>query len=535
MVNSILLFITGLTIFLFAMVKLGSLMQQLFSSRIRGYLKISVAKPIYGFLMGIVATILLQSSSATTLLTIGIVSAGLISFYHSLGIILGADVGTTLTAQLVVWKFTSLSPVIIFIGGILMFLGKEKWSSIGEAVLYFGFIFFGLSLTAEATAPLKNSPTFVSFFHSSNHPVIGVGIGIIFTGIVQASAIPISIMVIMGQQGLISIENAVPIVLGANIGTTVTAMLGSVVADINGKRSAVSHLLFKTIGVILCVLIFPVFVSFIKSISSDIAQQIAISHFIFNIFIALLFGFLLKPFSSFVERILPGKDEAMPLWPEFLDAKCLTSAVDALSCVQKELSREIMLARKMLNESLGLIPNFKPAKRRDIGYIEMIIDNLQAEITKYLWNISCGQLSPELSKRLFAFSSIVYDIERIGDHSVNIVELSESKYLRRAEFSEPAKVELKEIGELTIRSVDLASDIIKDSDLPKIKLVMDLTERIDYLTKQAIERHLERFYQRVCRAEAGPIFVDMLVNLEGIARHCRIIAEHLNSLEVNEN
>jgi len=531
MVNSILLFITGLVLFLFGMIKLSELMQQQLSGSIRDYLKISVARPVYGFFMGIVSTLLLQSSSATTLLTMGVVSAGLISFYHSLGIILGADIGTTLTAQLVVWRFTTVSPFIILVGGILMFTGKDRLRSYGEAIFYFGLIFFGLNLTSEATAPLKNNQSFIRFFQEAKNPLIGVCIGAVFTGIVQASAIPVGIMVIMGQQGLISIDNAVPVVFGANIGTTVTALLGSLVLNINAKKSALSHLLFKIIGVALALVFFPFFIGLIKNLSSHVSQQVAFSHFILNLSIALLFGFLLKPFSYIIEKIIPGKDETLPIWPEHLNKKCLTSAEDALGCVRKELVREIALARKMLFESLGLINNFKSAKRKDLGYIEIVIDNLQAEITRYLWNISCGQLSPELSKRLFAFSSIVYDIERMGDHSTNIVELSESKHLRSAMFSEPALVEINEIGRLVVETVDLTSSVIESGNRVNLDKIGEMTAKIDFLIKEAIDRHLQRFYQRICRAEAGPIFVDMLVNLEGIARHCRIIAEHLKTLE----
>ncbi|MCX8110928.1 MAG: Na/Pi cotransporter family protein [Syntrophorhabdaceae bacterium] len=532
MFNNILLFITGLVLFLFGMIKLSELMQQQLSGSIRDYLKISVARPIYGFFMGIVSTLLLQSSSATTLLTMGVVSAGLISFYHSLGIILGADIGTTLTAQLVVWKFTTISPFIILAGGILMFTGKERQRSIGEAIFYFGLIFFGLNITSEATAPLKNNQAFIRFFQEVKNPLIGVGIGAVFTGIVQASAIPVGIMVIMGQQGLISIENAVPIVFGANIGTTVTALLGSLVLNINAKRSAISHLLFKVIGVIFALVFFPFFIDLIKTLSSQVSQQVAFSHFFLNLLVALIFGFFLKPFSYIMEKIIPGKDETLPLWPEYLNKRCLNNADDALECVRKELVREIVLARKMLIDSLGLINNFKSAKRKDLGYIEMVIDNLQAEITKYLWNISCSQLSPELSKRLFAFSSIVYDIERMGDHSTNIVELSESKHIRRAIFSEPALIEIKEIGRLVIQTVDLTSSVIEDKNRVNLDVIIDMTAKIDHLIKDAIDRHLQRFYQRICRAEAGPIFVDMLVNLEGISRHCRIIAGQLKGLEV---
>jgi phosphate:Na+ symporter len=512
--QGILLFIIGLTLFLFGMIKLSTTMQGLFSGRIRGYIRVSVKKPVYGLLLGIFSTILFQSSSATTLVTVGIVSAGLVSFYHSLGIILGADIGTTLTAQLVVWKVTTISPVIVFLGGILFFASKERWKPIGDA-----------------TSPLKENDTFLSFFRETKNPFIGVVIGIVFTGIVHASAIPVSILIILGQQGLINIENALPIVLGANIGTTVTAIMGAAVTNINGKRSALAHLLFKFFGVTISLVFFPIFVISVKYLSTDIAQQIAFGHFVLNLLIAIVFIFLLQPFSKLVEIIIPGTDHTFPLWPEFLEEKYLATPDEALICVKKELGREIMLTQKMLNTSLSLIPEFKPAKQRDISYIELVVDNVQAEITQYLWNVSCGQLTPSLSKKLFAFSSIVYDIERIGDRSTNIVELAESKHKRNAIFSDPAMAELKEIGDLVMRNLDDAAMLIEQRDGNRIKDVFERHVQVVVAIKAATEKHLVRFYKKMCRAEAGPIFVDILVNLERISDHCLVIAEHIKGID----
>ena len=506
-------------------------MQGLFSGRIRTYIRLSVKKPVYGLLLGVVSTVLFQSSSATTLLTVSIVSAGLISFFHSLGILLGADIGTTLTAQLVVWKVTNISPVIVFLGGILSFAGKEKWKSIGEAILYFGLIFYGLSLIGDATAPVKENALFVRFFQEAKNPFIGLGIGLVFTAIVQASAIPISILIILGQQGLVSLEGALPIVFGANIGTTATAILGSIVTNINGKRSAVSHVLFKLIGVIVCLIFLPVFLRLLKQLSPDIAQQIAFGHFILNVLITIIFMFFLKPFSLFVEKIIPGTNQVLPLWPEFLDEQCLTTPEEALVCVKKELGREIVLTQKMLITSLSLIHAFKPAKQRDISYIELVVDNVQTEITQYLWNISCGQLTPALSKKLFAFSTVVYDIERIGDRSTNIVELAESKHKRNAIFSEPAEKELSEIGNLVLKNLDDTVMLIELRDTKRIQDVFERHLQVVLAIKAATEKHMERFYQKVCLAEAGPIFVDMLVNLERISDHCQIIAEHMKKID----
>jgi phosphate:Na+ symporter len=531
MIHSIFLFLAGIALFLLGMLKLTSQMQSVFSSRIRGYIRFSVRKPFYGLLTGLFTTIIFQSSSATTLLTMGLVSAGLVSFYHSLGIIPGADIGTTLTIQLVVWKVTDVSPLFLFGGIILYFIAKGHLKVIGEALLYFGTIFFGISLIGDAATPLKNSPLFTHYFLNTQNPVMGILIGLVFTSIVQASAIPIGVLVILGQQGLVSIDNAIPIVIGANIGTTATALIGSFASDLNGKRTAFAHLLFKCAGALVCFALLPLFLSILKALSSNIAQQVALGHFLINFIIVVLFIFILAPFSSFVYRIIPGDQKVLPLWPEFLDSKSLVKPDDALVCVKNELSREITLAQTMLKESLGLVYEYKESKQRSIMYMELVVDNLQTEMTKYLWSISCGELSQPLTKRLFAFSSFAYDIERMGDRSVNLAGLAEQKYKRKAHFTEAAKDELRDIGELVMENLSDAASLIAHKDLARIRVVVERERRVDVKIKNAIARHLERFYKKFCVAEAGPIYVDMLVNLERISDHCRLIAELVNGFD----
>lgn len=528
--NHLLLFLTGLALFLFGMMKLSTGMQNLFSGRMRDFIKFSVKNPFFGLLTGVGATTFFQSSSATTLLTVGVVSAGLISFYHSLGIILGADIGTTLTAQLVVWNVTALSPFIMFVGVLIFFSGVERWKSAGEMIIYFGLIFFGLGLVGDATAPLKNNEHFLRFFRETKNPLLGVAIGVVFTAIVHASAIPISILIVLGQHGLISIEGALPIVFGANIGTTATAIVGSIFMSVNGKRSALSHLLFKCCGVAVCLLLFPFVVTLLRSLSSSIAQQIAYSHVLLSLLIVVLFIFCLEPFSRVIEKILPGKDEALPLWPEYLDRKCLVTPRDALICVNRELGREIILAGRMFAESVGLIESWSEARKKDIMYIELVVDNLQAEITTYLWNISCGELSPELSKRLFAYSVIVDDIERIGDRATNLVELSESRYRRGAAFSDQAYGEIREIADMVAKNIEHTSLLLEYKDLGIVREVLYRHEEVRLKVNEATEKHLKRFYTKQCPAEAGPLFIDILMNLELISEHCQTIAGRIEGL-----
>ena len=263
--REIIIAVSGIILFLIGMVHLSSAVQKLINVRIKEYIRYAVEKPLYGLFTGAISTIIFQSSSATTALTVGLVSAGLISFYSSLAIILGADIGTTLTVQFVIWRFTEISPLFISLGGLLWLTGRGKWEIIGEMVFYFGLIFFGLDLVGQAAEPLKNSPSFINFIAQTKNPFLGIGLGVIITGIVHASAIPISILVLLAQQDLVSLENALPVIMGANIGTTVTALLAGTVATMSGKRSAVSHLIFKCVGVVVCFIFMPYFADIVKS------------------------------------------------------------------------------------------------------------------------------------------------------------------------------------------------------------------------------------------------------------------------------
>jgi phosphate:Na+ symporter len=529
--KEVLIFASGLVLFLFGMRKLSAGVQQLFTSRIREYIRYSVRRPVYGLLTGIVTTILFQSSSATTLLTVGMVSAGLMTFYHSLGIILGADIGTVLTVQLVVWKFTDISPIIVVSGGILWLTGKAKWKDVGETIFYFGLLFFGLSLVAMTTAPLKDNQAVIRLFQETGNPLLGLGIGMLLTGIVQASVIPISILAILAQQGLITIENALPVVFGANVGTTVAVLMASSIANISGKRSAVSHLLFKCFGAVACMVALPWLIVTLRSLSSNVAQQIVLGHFLFNFLIVAFFIFLLKPYARLIEKIIPGQEETLPLWPEFLDEKYLASPEKALASVRKELQREITLVQKILVESLLLIKDYKEWKRQNIIYVEFVVDVLRREIVNFLRKISCKQLSPELSQKLFTYTAMANDIERIGDHAFILAKLASNKHQAEVSFTEMGKKELGEIEQRATENLRDAVSLIGERNAEKIKNISLREEDIDVRVKEARERHLVRYYEGICQAEAGPIFIEMLIHLERISDLCQNVAEYVDEVK----
>lgn len=525
--KEILIAVGGIVLFLVGMVNLSTAARRVIDSRIKDFIKYAVARPLSGLVSGIVTTAFFQSSSASTALTISLVSAGLISFSNSLAVILGADIGTTITVQLVIWRFTDISPLIISAGGLLWLAGRGKWQITGEIIFYFGLMFFGLELVNKAVAPLKNSPFLIDLLTKTQNPFVGVGMGIAVTGIVQASAIPISIMVLLAQQDLVSLENAVAVVMGANIGTTVTALLAGSVATRSGKRTAFSHLIFKSIGIGLCFLFMPYFVMLLQGMSSNTAQQIALSHFLMNLIIVLIFIPLLSPFAAMMSKILPGQDDVLPLWPEFLERKDLEHPHDALNNVRKELIRQTGLVQQMYFKSIQMISHYSESEGKSLFYVERVVKNIREHIVGYLWKVSSRELSEIFSRQIFAYTAMANDIESIGNHVLCIGKLAAHKAARKIKFSQCGENELRDIITLVGNNFSDAFSIIQEPLDKKIMDVIAREEQVDILVKEARDNHLERFHKRLCDPEAGPIFVEMLIHLERISDLCNNIAEYM--------
>jgi phosphate:Na+ symporter len=364
----------------------------------------------------------------------------------------------------------------------------------GELIFYFGLIFFGLELVNQAVAPLKEIPAFIHMFTQTKSPLFGIGLGMVVTAVVQASAIPISILALLAQQDLINLENALPVVMGANIGTTVTALL-------------------------------------LKDLSPNTAQQIALGHLFINLVIVLVFVFALKPFASLMQKVLPGDEEALPVWPEYINSKDAANPQRALDCVQKELQRQVALVLKMFTETQGLMTGYQEVKRKNVVYIGMVVSNLRSQIVKFLLKVSARQLSPRHSRRLFVYTAMTGDIESMGTHVNALSRLAAQKAEGNVPFSDCGEEELSEIISLVDRNIKDALFLIEAVESQMIKDVFAREEEVDVKVQQARDNHLRRFYARQCQADAGPIFIEMLIHLERVSDHCNNIAEHVHDLQ----
>jgi phosphate:Na+ symporter len=381
-------------------------------------------------------------------------------------------------------------------------------------------------------APFRESEIWARYYIFFKNPLTGFAAGAILTGLVHSSLIPISILAVLAQQGLFDLQTAIPIVLGANLGTTVTALMASAVSSKSGKKSAVAHFVFKLVGTIAVMTFLPAFLKFLELLSADIAQQIVLGHILLNLGIVLAFAPLLKPFSNAIERVLPGKEDYIPLWPEYLNENCVTdNPQGALDCVRKELMKQGALAGRMAEDAMSLLTEYRQGKTKNIFYLELVVDNLRAAIIGFLCHLSKDSLSPETSSKIFAYTAIADDIERIADHCVNLSELAQQKKNGEIKFSQAANSELEEIRRLNIQSIADVKTIIEKGGKGEILAINEREEKIDIAVWDAKEKHLERFYKKLCQAEAGPVFVEMLVNLERISDHCQNIAEHVAEIE----
>ncbi len=523
-ITHIISLIGGLGMFLFGMKMMGESLELVAGSKLRGLLEKLTSNPLLGVLVGVVVTGAIQSSSATTVMVVGFLNAGLLKLEQAVYVIMGANIGTTVTSFLIGLKISYLAPIAIFIGVFMMMVFKRKMvQQVGAVIIGFGLLFTGMDTMSSAMAPLKDVPEFAELMVKFSNPVLGILAGAVLTAVIQSSSASVGIVQAMAASGVVDLGGVIFILFGQNIGTCATALLASIGTNRAGKRAAVIHLLFNIIGTLIFIpvtLLLP-YVPFIESLTSDPKMQISIAHIIFNVvstLIMLPFAQLLVKLAS---RLVPGKEtdyEEMRL--HFLDERILQTPPIAVAQVLKEVERMARIASR--NFSLAVQVFFKPDKeiRQQILQNEQVLNFLNHTITGYLVKIHALDLTEEDNRLIGSLFHVVNDLERVGDHAENILEYS-SHFENGLPFSENAKNELRDMCGRVQKIIDESITFFMGCkpDKDAASAIAEQEEEIDGLVLTLRSHHVARLNKLECSPEVGMIFVDILTDLERVSDH----------------
>lgn len=506
----------------------GRGLQKVAGDKIRKILERVTRYPVVAVLLGAVTTAAIQSSSATTVLVVGFVNAGLMTLKQAIGVIMGANIGTTITAQLIAFKLTDYVFLIIAIGFCINFFSKRRvYHYVGQFILGIGILFLGLDVMSNAVVPLRGSPVFLDFIASfSRYPLLGVLVGIIITCVVQSSAATIGMLIALASQDIITFNAAIPVLFGDNIGTCITALLASIGTNLNARRAAVAHVMFNVTGTLIFLILLPWFREFVYFISpSEPARLIANAHTSFNILNTCLFLPFVGAFTKLIEKLLPGTVEIEEKGPIYLDERMFDTPAVALSLATKEIIRMGNIASRSLESAMqGFYEKnerFLEATKED----EEIIDELEREITFYLAKLSQKGFSQTLSGRHTGLLHAVKDIERVGDHAENIAELAWVRIEENLPYSEFAIKELEEMYTLVSEVYKNALGALQEESKVKARLAVQVELFIDQKEKKLRNSHLKRLNKGICYPTSGVIFLDIISNLERIGDHANNVAE----------
>ncbi|WP_332689406.1 Na/Pi cotransporter family protein [Halalkalibacter lacteus] len=528
------MFFGGLGIFLFGIKYLGDGLQKVAGDGLRDLLDRFTTNPLMGVLAGIIVTVLLQTSTGTTVLTIGLVNAGFMTLKQAIGVIIGANIGTTVTAFIIGIKISAYALPIVALGTFFIFFFKNhKINNYGQVIFGFGALFLGLNFMGDGMKPLRDVQAFQDLTVSmSDNPLLGVLIGTIFTVIVQSSSAAIGMLQTLYGQGLMELDAALPVLFGDNIGTTITAVLAAIGASIAAKRAALTHVIFNLIGttiVLLLIIPFTILIEYIQaSLGLNPEMTIAFAHGIFNVSNAIIQLPFVAVLAWIVVKLIPGQDTAIPYKTEHLDEQFIRqSPAIALGQGKKEVLRMADLAEKGLEEVSQYFNTHGKKHRELIPQYEDAINNLDKKITEYLVQISSHSLSDQDTKVHHTLLNTVRDLERIGDHMENVMELVEYQITNKVKFSESAIADLDEMFDLTIQTIRQAIHALDTDDIEEARSVLEKEEKIDKMERDLRKKHIIRLNESRCTGAAGIVYVDIISNLERVGDHACNIAEEV--------
>ena len=525
-------FLGGLGLFLYSIKTMGDGLQQAAGDRLRYYIDKYTSNPFFGILVGIGMTALIQSSSGVTVITVGLVSAGLLTLRQAIGIVMGANIGTTVTSFIIGFKLGDYALPMLFLGAVCLFFTKNRTiNNIGRIVFGVGGIFFALNLMSGAMEPLKDLQVFKDYMvELSKNPILGVLVGTGLTLLIQASSATIGILQNLYASNLIDLQGALPVLFGDNIGTTITAIIASLGANIAAKRVAAAHVAFNVIGTIICIIFLVPFTGLIQWFESflNLAPEmtIAFAHGTFNITNTIIQFPFIGALAFIVTKLIPGEDEVVKYEPLYLDEQLIKQAPSiALGNAKKELLHLGNYAAKAFDLSYDYIINSNEKVAEKGHKTEEAINTIDEKLTRYLISLSGEALSQKESEVLTNILDSSRDLERIGDHAEALINLNDYLQRKNVQFSEAALEELAEIYLKTSEFVKDALESVENNDLEKAQALIEQHKDIDKMERVLRKTHIKRLNNGECSTQAGVNFIDIISHYTRVSDHAMNLAE----------
>ena len=540
-ITDVLALLGGLALFLYGMQMMSTGLEAAAGNRMKSILEKLTSNRVKGVLVGAAITAVIQSSSATTVMVVGFVNSGLMTLKQAVWVIMGANIGTTITGQLIALDIGAIAPLFAIAGvGAIMFIKSEKVHHISSIFAGLGILFMGMDMMGAAMSPLKESEAFISLMTKFDNPLLGILVGALFTAVIQSSSASVGILQALASTGMIPLSSAVFVLFGQNIGTCITAVLASIGMKVNAKRTTVIHLLFNIIGTVLFTVICLVtpYVTWIEAMTpGDPVAQIANAHTVFNIVTTLL----LLPFGTHMAniavRILPDSKKAddedlrLKYIRPFESSYAIGHSAVAVSQVRDEVNRMRDMVAKNISDSFDSLVQYDEKLRKKVSEREEYIDFLNKGISEYIVSLMASEMNMSDSRKINGYYAIISNLERIGDHAVNLAEYGDDMRKWEIDFSDTVKEELNEMKAQCIAALDNLKEVTSENVERILSQAVIIEKKTDDMRDKYFKKQMQRLKKGKCKPQSGIVFSEILTDFERMGDHALNIAQQYREME----
>lgn len=540
-ITDVLALLGGLALFLYGMQMMSTGLEAAAGNRMKSILEKLTSNRVKGVLVGAAITAVIQSSSATTVMVVGFVNSGLMTLKQAVWVIMGANIGTTITGQLIALDIGAIAPLFAIAGvGAIMFIKSEKVHHISSIFAGLGILFMGMDMMGAAMSPLKESEAFISLMTKFDNPLLGILVGALFTAVIQSSSASVGILQALASTGMIPLSSAVFVLFGQNIGTCITAVLASIGMKVNAKRTTVIHLLFNIIGAVLFTVICLVtpYVTWIEAMTpGDPVAQIANAHTVFNIVTTLL----LLPFETHMAniavRILPDSKKAddedlrLKYIRPFESSYAIGHSAVAVSQVRDEVNRMRDMVAKNISDSFDSLVQYDEKLRKKVSEREEYIDFLNKGISEYIVSLMASEMNMSDSRKINGYYAIISNLERIGDHAVNLAEYGDDMRKWEIDFSDTVKEELNEMKAQCIAALDNLKEVTSENVERILSQAVIIEQKTDDMRDKYFKKQMQRLKKGKCKPQSGIVFSEILTDFERMGDHALNIAQQYREME----